>query len=61
MRIEIVEKSKETRVQQASMLSTQKSLLDSNTHLYRSILSTYLPLIYGVFFSLVSQYISIQS
>ena len=46
MGIEIAEKSKETRVKQASMLNTQRSLFGLK-HLYRSILSTYLPLICG--------------
>ena len=64
MGIEIAEKSKETRVKQASILNTQSSLLilDSNKHLYRNILSTYLSLIYGetTAFFLVST-ISIES
>ena len=42
MGIEITEKSKETRVKQASMLHTHSDLyLDSNKHLYTSIPSAY--------------------
>ena len=45
MGIEIAEKSKETKCQHVKHRET--SIKDSNKHLYRSILSAYLPLIYG--------------